>query len=145
MNFDGGVAEHTGIAEAVGLGATTIYVLPAGAPCALPAPPSSAIGTALHALTLLIEQRLAREVASFADAATVKVLPPLCPLRVSAADFTHGAELVDRARRASEDWIAGGDIDLPEPERFLANHHHRSAALLRRAGGPSRSASRPPA
>ena len=127
---DGGVAHHTGVAQAVDLGATLIYVLPAGTPCALLAPPSSAIGMALHALTLLIEQRLAREVAELAGAATIKVLPPLCPLRTSAADFSHGAELIDRARQASLDWIATGDINLPAPERFLATHRHRSTAPI---------------
>lgn len=125
---DGGVAHHTGIADAVALGADLIYVLPAGSPCALPAPPSSALGTALHALTLLIEQRTARDVAAMAGAAAIKVLPPLCPLRVSAADFGHGAELVARARAASLEWIDSGDIDLPAPERFLAAHRHRGSA-----------------
>jgi NTE family protein len=122
--IDGGVAHRTGVAEAVDLGATMVYVLPAGSPCALPAPPSSAIGTALHALTLLIEQRVARDVADLAGAVTIKVLPPLCPLRTSAADFTHGADLIARSHRASLEWIASGDIDLPAPERFLAPHRH---------------------
>ena len=126
--IDGGVADRTGVHQAVALGATSIYVLPTGSPCALPAPPSSAVGTALHALTLLIEQRLAHEMADLADAATIKLLPPLCPLSTSAVDFGHGAELVDRARRASLKWIDDGDIDLPAPERFLAAHRHRSSA-----------------
>jgi NTE family protein len=126
--IDGGVADRTGVARAAGLGATSIYVLPTGTPCALPAPPSSAIGTALHALTLLIEQRLARDVAELAGAATIKVLPPLCPLSTSAVDFTRGAELIDRSRRASTDWITTGDIDRPAPEQFLGAHRHRGRA-----------------
>jgi NTE family protein len=125
--IDGGVAHHTGVVAALELGATSIYVLPTGAACALPAPPSSALGTGLHALTLLIEQRLARDIAACAEAATIKVLPPLCPLRTSPVDFTRGAELVDRARRASTDWIDNGAVDLPQPERFLATHAHRPA------------------
>lgn len=129
---DGGVAQHTGVAQAVELGATLIYVLPTGTPCALPAPPTSAIGTALHAVTLLIEQRLAHEMARLAEAATIRLLPPLCPLSTSAVDFTHGAELIARSRRASTDWIANGDIDRPAPERFLTAHRHRSAAPLTR-------------
>lgn len=133
---DGGVAQQTGIAVAVDLGATLVYVLPAGSACALPGPPASALGTALHALTLLIEQRLAREVAGLAGAATVKVLPPLCPLRVSAADFGHGAELVVRAREASTRWIDSGDIDLPAPERFLAPHRHPPTPPPTRAADP---------
>lgn len=126
--IDGGVAHLTGVHQAVALGATFVYVLPTGTPCALPTPPSSAIGTALHALTLLTEQRLAREMADLAEAATIKLLPPLCPLSISAMDFSHGAELIDRARQASSEWIANGDIDLPAPERFLAVHRHGAAA-----------------
>ena len=136
--IDGGVAHDTGVAAAVDLGATLIYVLPTGSPCALPAPPVSAVGTALHALTLLIQRRLAREVADLAGAATIKVLPPLCPLRTSAADFTHGAELIARSRQASTEWIHSGDIDLPAPERFLAAHRHRSAASFARRGAFAR-------
>ena len=128
--IDGGVAQRTGLADAVDLGATLIYVLPAGTACALPAPPASAIGSALHALTLLIEQRLAREVAELAGSVTLKVLPPLCPLRTSAADFTHGAELIAASRQASMAWIASGDIDVPSPDRFLAAHRHRRTTSL---------------
>jgi NTE family protein len=131
--IDGGIAHRTGVAEALDLGATAIYVLSAGTACALPAPPSSAIGTALHALTLLIQQRLAREVAEFATAATVKVLPPLCPLRISATNFSHGDQLINRARTTAQEWIAHGNIDLPAPERFLSAHRHgRTAARAER-------------
>lgn len=121
---DGGVAEHTGVAQAAELGASLIYVLPTGSPCALPRPPSSPISAAVHALTLLIEQRLVHEVADVSAQVTVKVLPPLCPLRISAADFGHAAELIDRARKASDEWIDSGDVDLPEPHRFLELHRH---------------------
>jgi NTE family protein len=122
---DGGVAHHTAVGQAVDLGASEIYVLPAGYPCALACPPESALGVAVHALTLLIEQRLIAEVARYGGAATIKVLPPLCPLRVSAADFSHGAELVRRGHRASASWLDEGGVDLPEQERFLSLHHHR--------------------
>ena len=125
---DGAVAHHTGVSQAIDLGATHVYVLPTGSPCALPRPPGSAIGVALQALNLLLQQRLAHEVAALHGAATIKVLPPLCPLAVSAADFGHAADLVDRGRRASQDWITTGAIDLPSPERFLSLHHHDSRA-----------------
>lgn len=123
---DGGVGEHTGVSQAIRLGADTVYVLPAGNPCALPAPPSSAVGMAVHALSLLIQQRLAREVAELvaAEAATIRVLPPLCPLRVSASDFGHAAELIGRSRRRTTDWIRSGAVDLPDPHRFLGLHGH---------------------
>jgi NTE family protein len=122
---DGGVAHHTAVGQAVDLGATEVYVLPAGYPCALPGPPVSALGVAVHALTLLIEQRLIAEVGGYAGACRIRLLPPLCPLGVSAADFRHGAELVERGRRASEEWLDAGGVDLPRPERFLSLHRHR--------------------
>jgi NTE family protein len=80
------------------------------------------------------------EVARYAGAATIKVLPPLCPLRVSAADFGHGADLVDRGRRATAAWLDEGGVDLPHQERFLSLHQHRpSGEADRRLGsGPVR-------
>ena len=66
---DGSVALHAGVAQAVDLGATVVYVLPTGAPCALPGPPLSAVGVALHSLTLLIAQRLIHEIAGLQGAA----------------------------------------------------------------------------
>jgi NTE family protein len=130
---DGVFAGQSGIADAVDLGATTIYVLPTGAACDLPKPPRSAIGAALHALTMLIERRLANEMAAYSAAAAIKVLPPLCPLAVSPADFSHGAELIERSHRAALDWIDGRGIDLPSPERFLSAHDHSIDAA---GGGP---------
>ena len=126
---DGSVALHAGVAQAVDLGATVVYVLPTGAPCALSGPPQSAVGVALHSLTLLIAQRLIHEIACLQGAADIKVLPPLCPLAVSAADFRHAAQLIARARRTSLEWISSGDIDLPAPERFLALHDHRQESI----------------
>jgi NTE family protein len=124
---DGVVSGHSGVSDAVELGADTVFVLPTGAACDLPRPPHSAIGVALHALTMLIERRLANEMAAYGDEVTIKILPPLCPLSVSPTDFSHGAELIDRSRRAALDWIGAGGIDLPSPARFLSAHHHVSA------------------
>jgi NTE family protein len=122
--IDGGVAHGAGVEDAIALGATTIWVLPTGYPCALTRPPRSAVGVALQALTLLTEQRLSTGVAAHSPDVTVKVLPPLCPLAITAADFSHAAELIDRARRATAGWLADGGPDLPAQERFLALHHH---------------------
>ncbi|HEX5087832.1 MAG TPA: patatin-like phospholipase family protein [Nocardioides sp.] len=124
---DGGVAHHAAVSQAVELGATEVYVLPAGYPCALTTPPRSALGVAVQALTLLIEQRLIDEVAGYDPSISVHVLPPLCPLSVSAADFGHAHELIDRSEHASRTWLAQGMHALPAQERFLSLHHHRSA------------------
>ena len=121
---DGGVAHRPGISQAVDLGASEIYVLPAGYPCALTRAPTSALGVAVHALSLLIEKRLIDEVARFAGAARIKVLPPLCPLKVSAADFGHAAELIRRGHSSTSNWLDEGGVDLPAQERFLSLHRH---------------------
>jgi NTE family protein len=128
--IDGALAPHAGIAQAVELGASVVYVLPAGAACALSRAPRTAVGVALHSLTLLIEQRLIHEVAAMRAAATIKLLPPLCPLAVSAADFSHAKELIIRARRSSLRWIDSGGTDFPDPERFLALHRHGRASAV---------------
>ena len=49
---DGAVAGHSGVSQAVLLGATEVYVLPASDPCALPRPPRSAVRVALHGLAV---------------------------------------------------------------------------------------------
>ncbi len=121
---DGGVSGQSGVGQAIELGATTIYVVPAGAACALPQPPRTAIGVALHALSLLLETRLANEIARYSSTIDVRILPPLCPLSVSAADFGHAEELIRRSHVASLDWMAEGGLERPSPERFLSVHRH---------------------
>ncbi len=123
--FDGGVADNTPISQAIALGADRIVVLPAGVACALETPPRSALSTAIHAITLLIEQRLVLEVAAYHEQVDMVVLPPLCPLEVSSTDFRHADELMTRARRASHRWLDEGGADRAHPERFLSLHTHR--------------------
>jgi NTE family protein len=122
--IDGGVADNAAIAPAVALGANVIYVLPTGYACALERPPATPLASVLQAMTLLIEQRLIIEVAHFAEHVDIRVLPPLCPLSVSSADFRHGATLIARARAATSRWLDEGGPLLPHPERFLSLHRH---------------------
>ena len=51
----------------------------------------------MQALTFLIEQGLVVDVSQFEGPATLKVLPPLCPLAVSSVDVSHGDELIAQA------------------------------------------------
>jgi NTE family protein len=125
---DGGVAHHAAVTQAIELGASEVYVLPAGYACALATPPRSALGVAIQALTLLIEQRLIGEVSGHDPSVGVHVLPPLCPLTVSAADFGHAGELIKRSEHASRAWLAEGMDLLPAQERFLSLHSHRGAS-----------------
>lgn len=121
---DGAVAHNSGVEHAIALGATTIWVLPTGHACALHRPPASALGVALQALALLTQERLVTEIGVDRPGVSVRVFPPLCPLSVSAADFSQAAVLIDRARRASAEWLAAGNINLPSQERFLGLHDH---------------------
>jgi NTE family protein len=121
---DGGVADNAAVSQAVALGADVVYVLPTGYACALPAPPRTPLSSAMHAMTLLIEQRLVLEVAHVAERVDVRVLPPLCPLSVSSIDFGHAGLLVERARAATARWLDQGGPALSHPERFLSLHHH---------------------
>ena len=122
--FDGGVANKTPISHAVAAGADRIVVLPTGYACDLQQQPTTAAGNAVHALTLLTEQRLIFDVAAYHDVVELVVLPPLCPLRVSPLDFRHTPELITRARASAGRWLDSGDVSLPHPERFLSMHGH---------------------
>jgi NTE family protein len=61
----------------------------------------SAVASAVHALTLLIEQRLVLDVAAYHGQVELIVLPPLCPLSVSSVDFRSARLLIER--RPAED------------------------------------------
>lgn len=120
---DGAVADNTPISHAVDLGADVVYVLPAGHACALPRPPRSALGMALHALTLVLDQRLVVDIDRYSAQVGLRVVPPLCPLAVSPADFSRGGELFDRAYRQTRDWLAARG-DNSTGLRRLRPHPH---------------------
>ena len=124
---DGGLANNAAISQAVALGADRIFVLPTGVACALTKPPASPFASAMQALSFLTQQRLIHDVTAFAELTELHVLPPLCPLGISSADFGHATELTDRARRATGSWLEDGRDRLAHPERFLSLHHHTHA------------------
>jgi NTE family protein len=121
---DGGLADNAAISQAIALGADRIYVLPTGYACALPTPPTRPLGVAVQALSLLVQQRLISDVARYADLVDLVVLPPLCPLRISAIDFRHAAELCRRAHVSAAHWLDSGAAHRPRPERVLGMHGH---------------------
>lgn len=120
--MDGGVVNNTAISVAGDLGADVIYVLPTGYACALPHPPGSALGMALHAVSLAIQRRLVADVAVWQHRCTLRVVPPLCPVSVAPTDFGHTEELMTRARTATRHWL---DRPLPEDQTsYLGVHQH---------------------
>ncbi len=106
---DGGVANHTPINAAVRLGAKRIYVLPISYPW-LNEEPANALGMALQALARMVAQRLDSEVAAYRDLAEIVVIPPLSALAVSPADFSHGAELIERGYESARKALAAGSV-----------------------------------
>jgi NTE family protein len=121
--IDAGVVNNAPISHAVHLGATTVYVLPTGYACDTRELPRSALGMVLHALTLLIEQQLMHDIERFETRVELHVIPPLCPLEVSPADFGRAAMLIDRSYRAANDWL-DQPRELRGQHRLLAFHHH---------------------
>lgn len=64
------------------------------------------MATALHALTLAINQRLAADIARLEGVVDLRVVPPLCPVHVSPIDFSQASSLIASAHRATVDWLA---------------------------------------
>lgn len=124
--MDGGVVSNTPIAHAVERGATRVYVLPAGYPCALPQAPRSPLGMVLQALTLLVEHQLLHEIERYEGTVELHVIPPLCPLAVSPADFSQSGELIGRARASATQWLTS--VPAGHSHRALVSPHHHPRA-----------------
>ena len=125
MLCDGALANNSAISQAVALGADRVYVLPSGTACALDRAPSHPLAAAMHAVTLLLEQRAILETRIYAGTVDLHVMAPLCPLSISAMDFGHAATLIGRARRSTGRWLDSGSDQLPYADRFLSLHGHR--------------------
>jgi NTE family protein len=119
--MDGGVANNAPLSQAVDLGADLVYVLPAGYACGLRKPPASALGIAVHALSLVFNQKLVESLERCSENARVKVVPPLCPVTISPIDFGHAAELIARARESTTRWLGQGE---PSPTSLTRLHAH---------------------
>lgn len=121
--IDGGIVDHAPIAHAVRLGASSVYLLPTGYACALDHAPRGALAMALHAVSLLIEQQLMRDIERYEPSCELHVLPPLCPLDVQPSDFSRTAELIVRGQRDTAAWLDGGHA-LTGQSALLSFHHH---------------------
>lgn len=121
---DGAIGELDVLAHTAARGVTDIYLLPAGYPCA-GTPPRTALGIVLSALSLLLHRQLIAQVRGYTGGAQLHVVPPLCPLSVSPADFTQTSALVRRAHESTEDWLeARGGWSGQGDASVLALHTH---------------------
>jgi len=116
------VASNTPIRVATELGATRILVLPSGYACALESPPRGAVATALHAITLLIAHQLVMDLERCGGQVEVVTVPPLCPLAVSPYDFSHAAELIERAAAQTRAWLQKGGLQKQRIPGALRPH-----------------------
>jgi len=123
--IDGSIVNNVPIEPAVEDGATEIWVLATGYACNLERPPHGALAMILHAVSLLVQQRLIRDVEEFGERVALRVIPPLCPLDVSPADFSQARALIDRAEAAANAWIDHLDPHVGvEQARDLGFHRH---------------------
>jgi NTE family protein len=130
---DGAIGDLDVLGHVSRRGVTDIYLLPAGYPCAGP-PPRTSLGIALTSLSLLLHRQLIGQIRGYAGEARLHVVPPLCPLSVSPADFRQTSALVQRAHHSTREWIEADC--LPDDASTLALHTHeprprrqRSAAV----------------
>lgn len=105
--IDAGAVDNSPISHAVDLAVDTVWVLATGYSCSLPRAPRSALGMALHAVSLAIHQRLCLDAAHYADKIDLRVVPPLCPIAISPTDFSRAAELIDRSYEHTRTWLTG--------------------------------------
>lgn len=121
---DGGVASNTPIGAAIRLGATRLVVLPTGFTCDQKRVPTDALGRTMHALSLLVTRQLVVDLERWSAHAQIVVAPPLCPLDCSPYDYSHGAELIERAAASTRAWIERDGLTTPGIPHQLVEHRH---------------------
>ncbi|MEO5747010.1 MAG: patatin-like phospholipase family protein [Ornithinibacter sp.] len=127
--MDGGVVNNSPISHAVELGADTVWVFATGYACALREPPRSALGMALHATTLIVQQRLLLDLVRYAGVIDLRVIPPLCPVAVSPTDFSQADDLIARSYALATAWLGHGPVN-PATMLSQAVHPHDVAPQL---------------
>jgi NTE family protein len=73
----------------------------------------------LHAMSVVLAQRLYVEIELYSARARLVVLPPPCPQHVQPIDFSHAGELIDRARADSRAFLDGLDAN-PSPDTAMS-------------------------
>lgn len=127
--IDGGVGSNTPITGALALGAQRILVLPTGTSCALQEPPRDMAARALQVMSLLSMRQLDRDVQHCTALAEIVIVPPLCPLAVSAFDFSQTVALIERAAAQTRDWLASGGLRRSGPLHVPLAHQDRLHAV----------------
>ena len=111
-----------------------MYVLPTGHACGLEEPPASALGMALHSLTLLSQSRLIADIESHRDHARLVVMPPPCPLAIQPIDFSHADELIERSLEDARAFLDRGGAEGAPIRTRVHRSPQRHARKKRPAG-----------
>ncbi|MGI8661681.1 MAG: patatin-like phospholipase family protein [Acidimicrobiales bacterium] len=122
--MDGGVTDNTPISHAATLAPDVIYVLPSGHPCSLERAPRGALSMVLQAITVMIGRQLVVDIERYRSMIDLRVVPPLCPLDVLPVDFSHSAELIERARSSTVAWLAAGQPSDGALHILAGDHSH---------------------
>jgi NTE family protein len=125
--IDGGVVNNTPITTAIEAGATEVWVLSTGYSCALPSAPTTAFAMAMHAVALLVQQRLVLETSTRDYPIPVHLIPPPCPITVTPVDFSQTAELIERSAAGTRQWLGN---DCPHAMPLHVPHRHTDEASL---------------
>jgi NTE family protein len=121
---DGAISSNTPIKIAIAKGATRLIILPTGYACSSDTPPTGAVATALHALTLLIARQLVSELEDIGPEIEYYVVPPLCPLVGSPYDFSRTSDHIERAIASTDAWLAQGGLQkVGIPEQMRPHAH----------------------
>src|SRR5580692_3407117 len=121
---DGAISSNTPIKVAVAKGANRLIILPTGYACSTHTPPTGAVATALHALTLLIARQLVGELEDIDPGIEYFVVPPLCPLVGSPYDFSRSAEHIERAIQSTDAWLAQNGLQKSGIPEEMRPHAH---------------------
>lgn len=123
---DGGVVNNCPISHAIHLGATQVWVLPCGYACALDKPPKGALGTALQAVSLLVQQRLRIDAERYAGSCELRIAPVLCPISIPPTDFSRAAQLVADSDALTTAWLQNPAAEQARGVDPLGPHAHHS-------------------
>lgn len=81
---------------------------------------------ALHGLSLLVQRRMLADAQLYRDRVDLRIVPPLCPVALSPADFSGTGDLIDRAYATTRHWLrhehgrGGPEMLEPHPHQLRA-------------------------
>ena len=124
--IDGGVANNTPISHAIELGCDRVYVLPTATSCPLPNEPHGALGMAVHAMSLLVQQRLVADIEKFRGHAELLVLRASCPAGIQPTDVSLAGELIAAGYRGACETLDSVPVPGRQRERVPTRHRLRA-------------------